>query len=314
MFRKVLAMVSVAAACVAMGAGCAVQQNAHTFEGGYSDAGKLQVQFFAPEGSTVTVGSTILGITTRDRSHQVGTGGDRQHKLEMTPEETATFNLGSGTYEFKYQPAGWPEATVYGEVQVVGVCPLGNPAAAKFVQRCFVPVALPSPEGVKQVSAADDRFPYQGSAYRLKISYQDIERLASGDLLTKVVFVADLKKAKERVDCLEVKLSKLAAERQRRVAMLNEKKMDWVENPKSDDFVDAQAKITKLDQDIRDAEQTKARLESLLRADKVLTRSEMLVMATDEILPTHEDPVAAANDLGQVILVIRIGGRHMHWQ
>ena len=45
----------------------------------------------------------------------------------------------------------------------------------------------------------------------------------------------------------------------------------------------------------------------------LLIRREMLVLATDEVLPTHKDPVSAARDLGQVILVLRIGGRHLHW-
>jgi len=309
MVRKLLPFPFVAAFVLILLMGC----QSHRFEKGYHDWDKLQVQFYAPPGAMITVGDRACGKIKPDRSHQVGSGGDGTHKLELAPEETSTFNLGPGSYEFKYASAGWPGVSVYGELEVPRVCGLFMPGVKDMLKRCFIPIALPAPATLQAVSTRDDVFPYQSSAYRLRITNQDVERLALGDMITKVVFVADLKKAKKNVDWLEVKLTKLNGEKQRLIALLDEAKMDWLEDPHSSKFIRRQAELTRLDQEIQKKEQLKSRLEALLRADKVLLRREMLVLATDEILPVHEDPVSTASELGQVVLVMRIGGRHLHW-
>ena len=38
-----------------------------------------------------------------------------------------------------------------------------------------------------------------------------------------------------------------------------------------------------------------------------------MVLATQEVIRPYEDAVAAADEIGEVLLVMRIGGRHMQW-
>ena len=95
--------------------------------------------------------------------------------------------------------------------------------------------------------------------------------------------------------------------------MLNEAQLDWLEDPSSKEFIKLQVKIKKIEQVISEKEDRMARLKRLLKSDNVIIRQEMLVLATDEILPAHEDPVEAAKKLGEVVLVLRLGGRHQQW-
>ncbi len=286
----------------------------HRFETGYQDFNKVQVQFYQPTGATVTVGQTNFGVISPDRSHQINMYENHTYRLERQPEETATFNLCPGNYEFKYTAAkGWQGASVYGEIQIHRVCPLVLPGAKEMLKRVFIPIALPSPETTKAVVAEDDLFPYASPAHRLRISYQDVDRIAAGDMVTKVVFIADLKKAKHEVDELEVSYTCLKGKQQRLRALLNEAQLDALENPKSKEFIEIQCELKELEQKIDRNRDKFTRLTALLNADKVLIRREMMVLATDEILPVHEDPVEAAQKIGQVVMVIRLGGRHMHW-
>ncbi len=310
MNRNGLAMIAALVAVPVMLAGC---QSQHFGEAGNHDWNKIQVQFFSPPGAEVTVGKGCSNNMQADRSYKISSYDQSRNKLEREPEKTSTFNLSSGKYEFKYTPRGWKGANVYGEISVQLGCALRNPAVRTLLKRCFIPIALPGPKAIEDVSSLDDKFPYQSSSHRLRISYQDVERLSLGDMITKVVFVADLKKAQKTLDGLEVELAILAGQRRRCQALLSEARMDFIDNPKSKTFINLQGKLTRLEQVIRDKEDKKMRVTSLVQADKVLIRREMLVLATDEILPKHEDPVAAASELGQVVLVLRIGGRHQHW-
>ncbi len=286
----------------------------HRFETGFQDFNKVQVQFYQPTGATVTLGQTNFGIISPNRAHQVNMYESHAYRLERKPEETATFNLCPGSYEFKYTGAkGWEGAGVYGEIQVYQVCPLALPGAKEMLKRVFIPIALPSPGTTQAVSADDDLFPYTSPAHRLRISYQDVDRIMAGDMVTKVVFIADLRKAKREVNKLEVEYTCMKGKQQRLRALLNEAQLDALDNPKSDEFIELQCSLKELEQKIDRNRDKSTRLQSLLNADKVLIRREMMVLATDEILPIHEDPVAAAQKIGQVVLVIRMGGRHMNW-
>ncbi len=290
-------------------AGCS-----HHFETGFHDWSKVQVQFYAPEGAQVTLGQINWGAITPDRTHQISSYGDGKTRLERTPEQTATFNLAPGSYEFKYNAAeGWPNISIYGELNVYSLSGKASVGAKKMLKRCFIPIALPSPGTVASATPKDDIFPYQSSANRLKISQAELERLAMGDMVTKVVFIANLKKAKEEIKQIEIELTKLKGEKQRLQGMLSEAQLDWLENPSSKKFIKLQVQLKKLEQAISDKEDRMARLQRLLKADNVIIRQEMLVLATDEILPAHEDPVEAAKQLGEVVLVLRLGGRHQQW-
>jgi hypothetical protein len=286
----------------------------HRFETGYQDFNKVQVQFYQPTGATVTLGQCNFGTIAPNRSHQVNIYESQAYRLEHQPEETATFNLCPGSYEFKYTGAqGWEGASIYGEIQIHAVCCLTAPGAKAMLKRVFIPIALPSPGTTKAVSSADDLFPYTSPAHRLRISYQDVDRIMAGDMVTKVVFIADLKKAKCDVNRLEVEFTCMQGKQQRLRALLNEAQLDALDNPKSDEFIEIQCQLKELEQKMDRNRDKYTRLNALLNADKVIIRREMMVLATDEILPAHEDPICAAQKIGQVVMVIRLGGRHMQW-
>ena len=79
--------------------------------------------------------------------------------------------------------------------------------ARVFQRRSFVPIALPSEYYQKTEVVGDQIFPYRGEAYRTAIDEHDLQRLEQGDVIEKVFFVADLKKAAKRRDKLEQKIA-----------------------------------------------------------------------------------------------------------
>lgn len=281
-------------------------------ETGYHDFNKVQVQFFAPSGATVTLGDQICGAIVPNRSHEISIYPKDSSRLERTPEETATFNLAPGRYEFKYTglEQDWDGANIYGDVQVYAINECLHPGAKDLVRRTFIPVALPAP--TTRLEAKDSIFPYQSPA-GLRITYTDLGRLAAGDMVTKVVFIADLKKIRCCLDKLEVDYVCMKGKQQRLRGMLCEARLDWLENPCDDDFIKLQCELKKLEQCMDENRAKAARYAALLNANNVLIRREMMVLATDEVLPPHEDPIAAAGELGQVVLVMRVGGRHLQW-
>ena len=291
-------------------AGC----SQYASETGFADQGRTQVQFFSPPGATVSV----KGGPTR--SHQIPVYGSFDNRLEQSPEQFSVFNLRPGRYEFKYTAAeGLPGASVYGELDVKCVC---SHMGRMFRRRAFVPVALPSEHYQKVEVIGDETFPYRGEAYRTAIDEQDIERLKLGDVIEKVFFVADLKKAaKARDDTLrDLKVCEREmeyAESRFRLAYQNYRMevADPLANLLGTDrqFIRWEAERQRLSHKYRDLQKKLQRIEALLAGDHVLIRKGMLVLATEEVVEPHRDVVAAADDLGDVLLVMRVGGRHMQW-
>lgn len=303
---------SAVAACsmlaVASLAGCS-----HNFETGYHDFNKVQVQFYAPTGATVTIGDQVCCAIVPNRSHQINAYADKCSRLEHNPEETATFNLAPGQYEFKYTGGpGFDGASIYGNIEVFPVCDLMLPGARTFIRKTFIPVALPNPCAATAV-IPDGAFPYADPGRLVRISYQDMGMLSSGDMITKVVFIADMKKARRKLDELEVDYVCMSGKQQRLRALLAEAQLDAIDDPGSKKFIRIQCDLKELDQKMQRNRDEATRLQALLNADKVLLRRGMMVLATDEVLPANEDPVAAARQLGQVVMVMHIGGRHLHW-
>ena len=67
------------------------------------------------------------------------------------------------------------------------------------------------------------------------------------------------------------------------------------------------------EQELTDLIETRRQLKALLAGDHVLVRKGMMVVATQETVPHHQDAVKSAERLGEVLLVMRLGGRHMQW-
>lgn len=184
-----------AVAAAALIAGCA---HKHAIETGWSDHGKVQVQFYSPPGSTVAVKDckTI-------RRHQVGRyPEDNYHRLELAPEEFSVFNLSSGRYPFKYTTApGFPGVSIYGELDIRTHC---DSETAKFVRNSFVPIRLPA----RYYADGASPFPTEGPS-GAGLSELEVESLAHGDMIQKVYFVADLEAVAEDLDRIEKRMGKL---------------------------------------------------------------------------------------------------------
>jgi len=164
-------------------AGC----SRHPLETGFADQSKTQIQFFTPPGVTVAVRACPT------RSHQIPMYGAFENRLEQSPQQFCVFNLAPGRYEFKYTGAeGLPGASIYGELIVKRPC---SREGRIYQRRSFVPMALPSEHYQRVAIQGDEIFPYRGEAYRYAIDELDFLRLREGDVIEKVIFVADLEKA-----------------------------------------------------------------------------------------------------------------------
>ncbi len=283
-------------------------------EGGYANQGKLQLQFFSPAGASVTV----KACTTR--THLVGTYPPDGERLERTPEQYCVFNLCPGTYEFKYVAAeGLEGVSVYGELEVHSPC---HSYARKHMRRAFVPISLPSSAFKKANPAGNEIYPYRGERTRVAIDETDLMRLRQGDVIEKVFVVADMEKAYE------------VATKTRQDLIVLDRKLEYAElrfkNAYADfrlaaddpvarffgadrEFIQWEKERLELQQKIENARAKLKRAEALLKGDHVIIRKDMLVVATEEVVRPYKDVVDAADELGEVLLVMRLGGRHMHW-
>jgi hypothetical protein len=290
-------------------AGCS---NQRSLESGYADQSKTQIQFFSPPGAKVEIKDR--------RSHQIAHYGAFDHRLEHTPEEFSVFNLSPGRYEFKYSTAdGLPGVSVYGELNVY----FANSQEARILQRrSFIPISLPS-EYYQEVEITGDRiFPYLGESYRYAINQHDLERLKLGDVVEKVIFVANLEEAEEEL----AETKKEIAVYEHKIEYAN-KRFQVEYRDYLTEVGDPVANFLGTDRDhigweeerqeymhhLAELEDKLDRLQALLDGDHVLARKGMLVLASQEVVEPHTDVVEAAEELGEVMLVMRIGGRHMHW-
>ncbi|UCD27271.1 MAG: hypothetical protein JSV03_09060 [Planctomycetota bacterium] len=293
---------------VGLTAGCQ-----HPLETGFADKGKLQIQFHTPPGATVTV------FDSPPRSHQIAQYGAFEHRLEHAPEQFCVFNLGPGRYEFKYVSAdGLPGVSIYGELNVHHV---NSHEARVFQRRSFIPIALPSEYYRRTEVIGDQIFPYRGEAYRTAIDEHDLLRLKEGDVIEKVFFVADLEDAYENRDKLEREIAACEREMEYAETRFRNAYMDYkaeADDPVANfwgtdrEFIRWEKKRRKLDQKLARLQAEYKRTRALLSGDHVLIRKGMLVLTTEEIVEPYTDVVKAADDLGEVLLVMRIGGRHMH--
>jgi len=291
-------------------AGC----SQHPMEPGFASPCRTQLQFLAPPGATVTVraGST--------RSHQIAVYGPFENRLEQAPEEFAVFNLKPGRYEAKYTSAdGLPGVSIYMELDVKHA---NWHEARVFQRRAFIPIALPSEYYRKVEVAGDEIFPYRGEAFRTAIEEHDLQRLKQGDVIEKVFFVADLEKAAK------------ARDKALRDLKVLERKMEYTESrfrlayqDYRIDVADRTANLLRTDREFirwekkrqdlaieyAKLEKKLTRTQALLDGDHVLIRKGMLAVATEEVVQPYKDVVEASEKLGEVLLVMRIGGRHMQW-
>jgi hypothetical protein len=288
-----------------------------TPSGGFADPGRTQLQFIAPPGASVEVKS--MGANSARQILPTGAFGDR---LERTPEEACVFNLAPGHYEFKFTGVeGVPGVSVYGELVVFsqGCC---SHTAATFVRRSFVPISLPS-EYYRSVDAkGDEMFPYRAEGLRTAIDEQDLERIKAGDVVEKVFVLADLEKADKLLRKTDVNIAAAEREIEYTEARFRESYYNFrteVTDPTANllgtdrAFISWEKKRQRAQQDLDKLMALRQRTNALLKADHVVIREGMLVLATQEVVRPYEDVVESARKVGDVLLVMRVGGRHMQW-
>lgn len=291
--------------------GCSHTRSA---EPGYDAQCKTQVQFYSPPGAAVSV------RTCPPRTHEVATYGAYGNRLEQTPEEFCVFNLSPGRYEFKYTSAeGLPGASIYGELNVMYA---NTHEGRVFQRRAFVPISLPS-EHYKQVEVAgDETFPYRGEVYRTAIDEMDLQRLQQGDVVEKVFVVADLEKATKVRDKTLRDLKVIEREMEYRDVRFRDAYQNFqmdAANPMArflgtdKEFIRQEKDRQELTLKYEKLQERLKRTQALLKGDHVLARKGMLVLATEEVVQPHRDVVESSERLGEVLLVMRLGGRHMHW-
>lgn len=291
-------------------AGCA----SYPVETGFADPGKIQLQFFAPPGASVTV----AGSPTR--THEVSDYGQAGHRLEHSPEEFAVFNLSPGRYEFKYVAAeGLSDVSVYGELEVQSPC---NCSAKEFIRRSFIPISLPSAYYKKVSDKGDEVFPYRGQTVKTAIDETDLMRLKQGDMVEKVFVLADLHKADRMVRENRRRLVVLDRELEYAEGRFRDAYSNW--RLASDDlgsriwgedreFIQWEKKRLELKDRIAETQAELKRAEALLAGDHVLVRDRMLAVATEETVKPYKKITRAADDIGEIVLIMRIGGRHHQW-
>jgi len=292
-------------------AGCSQQ----SMETGYADQGRTQLQFFSPPGAAVAVRADCSS-----RSHQIATYGPFENRLEQSPEEFAIFNLKPGKYEAKYVSAdGLLGVSIYMELDVKHA---NWHEARVFQRRSFIPIALPSEYYRKVEVAGDEIFPYRGEAFRTAIDELDLQRIKQGDVIEKVFFVANLEKAAKVRDKAIRDLKVLEREMEyadmRFRLAYQDYRIDVSDSAANfwgtdREFIDWEKERQDLAIKYAKLEKKLARAQALLKGDHVLIRKGMLAVATEEIVKPYKDVVDASEDVGEVLLVMRIGGRHMQW-
>lgn len=327
----------------------------HVLESGWSDQNRVQVQFYAPPGATVSIKDPCAG----DRKHQVAVYG-ADHRFEHSPEEFAVFNLHPNqSYEFKYTAAqGFDGVSIYGELDIHRP---KSKEARKFVAHSFVPIALHSRYHDR---GQEHYFPARGPS-GLGMDALEVEHLRQGDLITKVYFVADLQAAAETIDDIDLHVEKLRSgetvlnthlelldsrfQSYRRDSLYSDPTYDALAQYKDSTghnrrFIKLEAQRQKLENaryQIR--EQVEALLNErrirtrLLDNMRIINRRGSLVLATPENQWEFRDAATQVSTgrrycgvktgpkgefetgdivipaLGELVCVMRVGGRHMQW-
>lgn len=296
--------------------------------------GLVQVQFYSPRGATIMLHpSRQSGMEIRSRDPV----GDR---LEHVDGELAVFDLDPGTYHFAYAgTAGAEDAKIYGELEVWAP---RTKFARDFCRQAFVPIKLPSSEH----QVAEHLNPSRDLSYTEGLEGREFAHLKQGDLITKVYFVADLERVKKERDVsyyqaindlnrtlvvLDDRETYLDAryEDARRRALFRDPEMnveDKIAHRRFDlwgteeSFVTLSRKRQELHRERetielvrRELEDERQRRNALLRSIKIIHRAGTLVLATPDIVLPYRDLVDQASALGDVVAVVRYGGRHQYW-
>ncbi|MHC4091222.1 MAG: hypothetical protein ACYSVY_13275 [Planctomycetota bacterium] len=296
----------------------------------------VEIRWYTPQAHHSPAGNTGAGVRTKTSNfspvtvgHVVGASAvsDWDHTHDRTlkgiPEGSFTkFTLIPGEYEFEYQMARGGDP-LYGEIWVAGP---GSRRARDFIHGTFVAV---NPHG------GTDGL---GSGFDSVLSEDDLRRAESGDVVTKVVFVADLKAVDGRVAMIDQEIRRLLDEETRLAGQeeywrvkLTERRRNalyygdygddvpglhlnlyqlavgpetyhWKRYSEADDRLRTyQEKMASLRLPIERLREERTALRALLGSVTVLHRQGDLVLATPNMTRRYHDPVADITEIRRTL-------------
>ncbi|MFQ5479623.1 MAG: hypothetical protein ACE5E4_13520, partial [Candidatus Binatia bacterium] len=231
------------------------------------------------------------------------------------------------------------DAAIYGELQIRA--PKAKDAR-RFCANAFIPIRLASASHQE----AEHLFPSRDLSYTQGLEEREFEHLKQGDFIEQVYFVADLQRIEQEyevdyfqaINDIDRELSVLSDREEyltvryddaRRRALFRNPDVN-IEDKVAQDrfdvwgieetFITLARKRKELEREReslmleREAlEKERSRRNALLRSMRIVHRSGALVLATPDLkLPFH-DAVQQASELGEVLAVVRVGGRHQYW-
>jgi len=297
--------------------------------------GTIQVQFYSPDGASIVVrgvdGEAAVPVVSR---------GPLSDRLERRQHELAVFDVNPGRYALAYtSAAGAPEAVIYGELEVF------SPSSAitqRFCRHAFLPVKLPS----LRPQEAEHRYPVRDLSYTVGLEGEEFGHIKQGDLISKVYFVADLERVRndyevayrERISAVNRELAVLTDQETyvetryqdaRRTALQRDPQMniddkmayerfDWfgLEEPYIQLARKKQELLARREALLIERERLldeRARRNVLLRSLRIVHRDGALVLATPDLQIPFSNTVAQVSQLGEVVAVLHVGGRHHYW-
>lgn len=293
----------------------------------------FQVQFYAPDDSK-------LVLSDQSGHAMVASRGPLGDRLEHNPEEFAVYNLLPGRYEFAYSDGeGVDDAAIYGEIEILRVRH-GYPD--DYRRTAFIPVRLPS----LQRQLSEHLVPSRDLSYTIGLEDREFQHLRQGDMLTKAYFIADLDRVREEHDVeyyqsindIDRELVVLADREEyltvryddaRQRALFRNPELDINDKVAHDlydgfgieeEYIVLSRKLQALGRERESLQLERDRLEkergrrnALLRSMRIEHRAGALVLATPDLTRPYADVVEQAGELGDVVAVLRVGGRHQYW-
>jgi hypothetical protein len=297
--------------------------------------GKIQVQFHSPAGAMMLV----KGVQD-DEPIEARSRGPLGGRLSRFDDELAVFDLRPGRYSVAYTGAsGAEDSIIYGDLEVFGPT---RDVTRRFCQYSMVPIKLPS----LQPEAGEHLFPVRDLSYTVGLEGREFKHIKQGDLITKVYFVADLEQVRrdyeveyrEKIAQLDGELSVLADQelyvenryrQERRKALQRDPEMNYQDRAAharfdkwgvEERYIKLAKKKYELAAQRERLQAQRTRLEAerhrrhvLLRSLNIIHRDGALVLATPDLQIPYTNTVEQVSELGDVLAVLHVGGRHQYW-
>ena len=271
-----------------------------------------------------------VSLSKWDHTHDrvlAGIGGVREGDFTK-------YTLIPGEYEFEFQAPGRGDP-LYGEMYVAGP---GSRLARDFIHRTFVVV---NPHG------GTDGL---GSGMRSILTEDDLRRAAAGDVVTKVLFVANLKAVQGRIEQIDRDIRRLQDEETRlagqeeywRVRLTDRRRnalyfgdygddtpglhlslyqlavgpeaYHWKRFSEAEDEVRTyQEKIASLRLPVEKLREERSALRALLGSVTVLARQGDLVLLAPNMVRRYHDPVAEVTEIRRTLHGPRYGLDAPYW-